>query len=176
MILLFWTLACAHPEPPVAGPELSHITVSAEALGEAAVPERERMLAALHAGDPSIVACYQRALSQNPGLYGDLVLWIELTADGKVRKLQPEFSTITDAALNQCVLDTVAALSFPTPSRDGLTLRYPYVFTAPGTPPEVTRALLLHHGLISDEASVLPTDDVEGEPDAPAPPGVVITW
>lgn len=177
MIALALALGCAH-EPPEAAvvASASHISAPPAEQGLPAGAERDRMLAALKTGDPAISACYQQALGRDPKVYGELVLWIELTADGAVRALKPEFSTLPDPALSACVLDAVRALKFPTPSRDGLTLRYPYVFTGPSTPPEVTRALLLRHGLIAPEEPTLSTEDLKGDPDAPPPAGVIISW
>jgi hypothetical protein len=76
-------------------------------------------------------ACYERALSQVPGLKGNLVIHFVVKPNGQVKhaELNAERSTITEASVVSCVVDVVMAIEFPRSSK-GLetTVNYPFNF------------------------------------------------
>ena len=109
--------------------------------------ERQVILAVLREAQAAATTCYAQAVQRNPYLYGDIEVYIELTAGGGVRETHVRYGTLGDLEMEDCVLVLVRGLSFPAPSRDGLKISYPFIFTSDLTPPEVERALLVRHGL-----------------------------
>jgi len=95
-------------------------------------------------------------------LYGEMVVGLELKAEGSVTEGKVLFATITDEDMQACVLDKAKALEFPALSRDGIKASYPYLFTTDRTPPEVVRALKVRHGLIPPD----PVGDGDLTPEA----------
>lgn len=163
MIVLFALGACRH-EPP---PPLVRAGVVEVARGQGA-GERDGILRVLNGAAPA--PCYEAALGRDPRSFGELVVRFEIDAAGVPTSTRATFSTLEDADAERCVLDVVAGLRFPAPSRPGLSVAYPFLFTSDATPPEVTRALKLRYKLVAEDMG--PLDD----PKAKAPPGVVLVW
>ncbi len=164
---LLLLLACPKPaEVPPPAASGSHVVASTGLQsGELMrLPERERFLAVLGAASPQAQVCYEAALQRDPLLYGDLSVWLVLTPEGGVDSAEVLMSTLGDAAFEGCVLEVIAGLQFPSPSRSGLTLRYPFVFTSELTPPEVTRALLIEHGLLDLGAEAAAAEEAARDP------------
>ncbi len=77
-----------------------------------------------------VSACYQRALLTHPGLAGKLVVEISIGADGRVKRARVKSSTLTDAAVEACVLRQIEAWRFPAPVGGGeVVVVYPFLFT-----------------------------------------------
>lgn len=165
---MIWTLllACAakqaEPEPMVSSGQ--HVV--AELPADALLPERDRMRAVLDQANPAFQACYTQALARDPLAYGQITLRVVLDAQGQVEQGTALLSTLGDAQAEACVEEAARALVFPAPSRPGLAMRYPVVFTSQLTPPEVTRALLLNNGLLTleEEEAALQEAAQTGEP------------
>lgn len=174
-LLAVAVLGCAarqvEPEPLVSSGQ--HVV--AELPADAMVPEREKMLAVLDQANPSFQACYTQALARDPRAYGQVTLRVVLDATGQVQQGVALLSTLGDADAEACVEQAAQALVFPAPSRPGLAMRYPVVFTSQLTPPEVTRALLLNNGLLTleEEEAALQEAAQTGEP---LEKGWVETW
>ncbi len=78
----------------------------------------------------AVQKCYERALTKQPTLEGRLVVEFTIEGDGRVSSVNAaDASTLTDASVSSCVLNTISKLSFP-PSSDGqrVTVAYPFVF------------------------------------------------
>lgn len=169
---MIWLALLGCPKTPegTAGPSVT----PTEAFD--ARPEGERMRQVLDDSNGVMALCYESALARDPHVYGDVTLVVRVALDGTVSDVDTEFSTLGDAGLESCVLDQVAALQFPVPSRDGLSLRYAYLFTSPNTPAEVSRALQLKHGLITLEGEAAELE-ARGQERNPTPPvGWVESW
>jgi len=157
MFLTLALLGCKHQAPPAppasTSPRGSHVVLQ---TGLAAAPppptrgasaERSAMLRVLKESESACRVCYERAVARDPYAYGDIKVVITLAADGGVEEAAYRYSTLGDAQMEACVMERVALLQFPRPSKPGLTLAYPFIFTSDLTPREVTRALLVQHGL-----------------------------
>lgn len=166
-MILAALLACAHHDTPIAPPPKAGLVEVART--SPAVPERQAVLRVLAGAQP--VACYEAALARNPAAYGEVVVRFTIGAAGLVDDAAPQFSTLADDVAERCVADSVRRLQFPAPSRPGLTVVYPFLFTSDGTPPEVARALKVRYGLLSEDVDADLTD-----PKAEPPPGVVLVW
>jgi len=79
--------------------------------------------------------CYDKALKQNSGLKGDLVIHFTLKPNGKVKEamLNRERSTITEPSVVNCVIDVIKSLEYPKSSKGfESTVNYPFNFTPGG--------------------------------------------
>jgi hypothetical protein len=119
------------------------------------------------------VSCYTRALQSDPRLYGEVRIRLNLDATGRVVEALSIMDTVGDRELVGCVERLVQAQHYPAPGGEGLSLRYPFLFTSDLTPPEVVRAMKLQHGLIEEE---LPGLDLETLDGGPTGQGTIDTW
>jgi TonB family protein len=80
--------------------------------------------------------CYEKGLMQEPHLEGKLVVSFLIQHDGRVTAVTPRESSIANAAVERCVVEAVARLSFPVPPDARLAqVTYPFVFRhAAGAP------------------------------------------
>jgi len=165
-------LGCAQkqpPPPPVStSPRGSHVVLqtglaaSPPPATRGATAERTAMLKVLKQAESACRVCYERAVARDPYSYGDIKVVITLAADGSVEESTYRYSTLGDTEMEDCIMERVALLEFPRPSKPGLTLAYPFIFTSDLTPREVTRALLVQHGLavaVGDEPLSFEEDD-----------------
>lgn len=102
-----------------------------------------------HAG--ALQKCYRRELKQAPDCYGELVLHLELAADGRQKQTRVDYSTLPGPELDPCILAVFSKIVLPPPPREGFTVRYPLVFTSKSTPLEVVEALRQRYQLESLE-------------------------
>lgn len=76
-------------------------------------------------------ACYEKALKQIPGLKGDIVIHFVVSPEGKVKtaEVNTDRSTITNAAVSQCVIGVIRSITFPESSK-GMesAVNYPFNF------------------------------------------------
>lgn len=81
---------------------------------------------------PQVVSCYERALSKNPSLRGQVTLSFEIGAQGNVSKAEILESTLgADGAteVETCLIAHVRSWSFPRPTDGGpVSVSYPFVF------------------------------------------------
>jgi outer membrane biosynthesis protein TonB len=145
---------------------------AAVAAPKGPTPVEEAALRVLDEARPRAATCYQAALARDVNIYGEVLVRIAVGSDGRVTEAASSLDTVGDHDLVTCVEDMVRALSFPAPGGDGLTLRYPFLFSSDLTPPEVVRAMLEQHGLLPQE----PADPDIDAPDRIPPSGTVETW
>ncbi|MCP4804663.1 MAG: AgmX/PglI C-terminal domain-containing protein [Proteobacteria bacterium] len=152
---LLTLLGC--PKPVETAPAYgSHVAVELPAGAASSLPERERLLLVLDQAAPRAQTCYEAALTEDPLLYGDALVVLQLHEDGQVEDVELTLSTLGSAQMDDCLLDVLRGLEFPS---GGVSLRYPFVFTSSLTPPEITRTLMLKHGLIDLDAEALELDN-----------------
>jgi len=151
--------------PPSAG--LVSVKLDPEAVARA-LAERGpsnievAVLRVLDAASERATSCYTKALERDPYLYGEVLLRLELDAEGRVSQAESSMDTLGDQDLVGCVERLVQALHFPAPGGEGMSLRYPFLFTSDLTPPEVVRAMKANHGLVEDEAPGLDLETLDG--------------
>ncbi len=146
--------------------------VKAQVAPKGPSPAEQRVLGALDEGRARAASCYQAAVARDPYLYGEVVLRLALDAQGRVLQAESVMDTVGDRELVSCVERLAQALAYPAPGGEGLTLRYPFLFTSDLTPPEVIRAMQLHHGLLDEERPSVEA----GAPEHVPEPGTVETW
>jgi hypothetical protein len=87
---------------------------------------------------PEVRECYEKARKDLPSLQGDMIIHFVLDPEGKVKtiELNQERSTLKSAAVVDCAIKTIKAITFP-PSTRGMetNVNYPYNFM-PGGPPQ----------------------------------------
>jgi len=162
--------------PPSAG--LVSVTMDPEALAKALAergPSDIEMgvLRVLDTASDRAASCYTKALERDPYLYGEVLLRLDLDAEGRVSQAASSMDTLGDQDLVGCVERLVQALHFPAPGGEGMSLRYPFLFTSDLTPPEVVRAMKANHGLLEDEAPGLDLETLDG---ADPSTGMYDTW
>ena len=162
--LVAGVMGCAHSPNEVDAPNepttisASHIAVDTTALElpdtkPNETVERAGIRRVLEGAQAAATTCYGAALLRAPDLHGEVLIRFSIAADGSARDVGTGLTTIGDMEMVQCVEGVVSQLTFPDPSKEALTVRYPFVFTSDRTPAEVTRTLLLRYGLM-DEAKI----------------------
>ncbi|MCB9595159.1 MAG: AgmX/PglI C-terminal domain-containing protein [Sandaracinaceae bacterium] len=63
-----------------------------------------------------LLACYHRALDENEGLHGQLVLEFDIAADGTPGAITETVSTLGNAGLSNCVQTVFGGFHFPAPT------------------------------------------------------------
>ncbi len=120
-------------EPPQRTVSAPRAIASEEPRAPQAAPARpatltaEAVRAGLKMQMGRVRACYERALKNEPGLAGRLVVSWEIQQDGTVRDAILLIDGLGRKAVSACVLRTVEDLRFGT-SRSGLEVEYPFVF------------------------------------------------
>ena len=172
------------PEAPVpsAGPAPTAGVVSVQ-VDPAAVAQapssrgpsaaEERVLQVLDGARERAISCYTRALQADPYLYGEVQMRLVLDAEGRVVEASSRMDTVGDLELVRCVERSVQGQHYPAPGGEGLTMRYPFLFTSDLTPPEVVRAMKANAGLLEEEPRGLDLETLEG---GPTDHGTVETW
>ncbi|MDY0002621.1 MAG: AgmX/PglI C-terminal domain-containing protein [Polyangia bacterium] len=72
--------------------------------------------------------CYQQVLSLRQGVFGDLDVEFELSADGSVQRARPARNTTRSATLGSCVAGVFMKMRFSSPPGGPVVLRYPFRF------------------------------------------------
>jgi hypothetical protein len=170
VVLLGWSLAgCATKSPPeglqiaVSDVAASHISVDTSRMD---LPEthskesvqRAEIRSVLESARAAAGTCYGAAVRRSPDLHGEIIVRFSLAAAGTPLDVAASLATVTDAQMVACVESVVGGLTFPRPIKQGLVVRYPFVFTSDRTPPEVTRALLIRYGLLPPTDTNLAVD------------------
>ncbi|MCA9672647.1 MAG: TonB family protein [Myxococcales bacterium] len=96
-----------------------------ETISRAAI----KQVMGLHRG--ATRGCYERRLLRQPTLGGRVRVEFVISADGSTQDVKVGHSTFSDNSLAECVLRAVRAMRFPKPDKEQ-TIRYPFVFSAPG--------------------------------------------
>ena len=81
----------------------------------------------LHKGE--VKACYDAAFALNPGLHGMINLRFTIAGDGSVTDSAIESSRVNSAEVEDCIVDVVRHLNFPSPE-DGkpiVNIIYPFM-------------------------------------------------
>jgi hypothetical protein len=80
-------------------------------------------------GQPEFAACYQRALTRNRKLNGNILLGVTAAAStGKFSQVAVKRDGIGDPELVGCVVDKVKTLALVQPTKTTLTFDYPIQF------------------------------------------------
>jgi Ca-activated chloride channel family protein len=66
-------------------------------------------------GLPAIELCYQKALEKKPNIQGDVTLQLIIDSKGQVIKVSLVSSKLNDKNLEQCIIQKIKELTFPTP-------------------------------------------------------------
>jgi TonB family protein len=72
--------------------------------------------------------CYERGLSNNPSLEGQVVVRFVIGTDGAVSSVTKQSSTLADEAVAACVVAAFRSLSFPQPEGGVVSVSYPIAF------------------------------------------------
>jgi outer membrane biosynthesis protein TonB len=90
---------------------------------------KESIRSTIQAAHPQIETCYHTAREATPTLSGTLKLRFIINEKGGVESPQVHSeSTITDRAMQRCMLDLFASLKFPEPTNGIVIVNYPFVF------------------------------------------------
>jgi outer membrane biosynthesis protein TonB len=80
----------------------------------------------------AIKGCYDRALSQNKGISGKVVLSWKIAAGGKMISPKVKSSSLNNSQIEQCIINRLMVLKFPEPGKNEIAeVDYPFVFKAP---------------------------------------------
>jgi hypothetical protein len=95
-------------------------------------PSRHEIRATVRSRLPQIRSCYERSLSERPGLRGTLVASFTIETTGRVRG-DATVEGMGDApGLGECVRGEVLQLTFAPPQAGPLNVRYPVVLEPGG--------------------------------------------
>ena len=133
-------LACGLPEAQL-GPAVAMLLVTPGGAGaaqsDAAVPvglSRETIVSVVGEHHGEVLGCYNRELVTQPALAGRLTVEMSIGASGQVLTAKKQSSTLSNVAVEQCLLEAVRGWKFPSPGERGVVVRYPFVFE-PATGP-----------------------------------------
>jgi TonB family protein len=77
--------------------------------------------------------CYEQGLTRHPGLGGRIVVQFMISGKGQVLSSVMQSTTISDVAVQSCVVQAVRRWEFPAPSGGGLVqVSYPFQFQPAG--------------------------------------------
>lgn len=74
----------------------------------------------------AVLECYMSALEGNAELAGELKAVFTFGADGSVSVAAAEGSTLSDEGLTACIAEAAGGWGFDAPSKDGMTMEYPF--------------------------------------------------
>jgi hypothetical protein len=66
-------------------------------------------------GLPAIELCYQKALEKKPNIQGEATFQLIIDSKGRVTKVHLVSSKLNDKNLEQCIIQKIKGLTFPTP-------------------------------------------------------------
>ena len=87
-------------------------------------------LVARHAG-ADVIRCYSDAARREPGLWGRLVLRLDVAPNGAVRDIVEIDSTFPDSATTKCAIDAIRKIGFPPPTNGNIRIVVPIRFGSP---------------------------------------------
>jgi outer membrane biosynthesis protein TonB len=90
-------------------------------------PEVIRDVVRAHAGE--LTVCRDAARQRSSTMAGTVTVHFTIHPDGSVEGAKDSGSTVQDAAMIQCVVGAVGAMSFPVSAAGTITVVYPIVFS-----------------------------------------------
>lgn len=85
----------------------------------------------IRAHKAEIAACYEQTLAADPAAEGRVVLEFTIAPDGGVERAEVAQSSIDDATLHACMMDSAMGWQFAKPAGSGnVVVKYPFVFSA----------------------------------------------
>lgn len=111
----------------VQAPVYSRLSVGTADSGGVMDPEEIRKVIAANSGQ--FRECYERSLARKPGLAGKLVISLGLTAEGRPGTVSIEETSLSDAAMERCVVERIQTLVFPPPKGGSAKVRFPLIFS-----------------------------------------------
>lgn len=125
--------------------------------------ERDRVLEVFRASRSVVTECFVSALAQDPALWGELVVGVQIAEEGGVFDVQTIRTSISNREMIGCVEAVVEQLTFPNPARGTLSVSYPYLFSTEHTPVADVRAMEIRYGLRDTEAELSGMEDPSRE-------------
>jgi hypothetical protein len=93
---------------------------------------REAVAGVINSHLREVQYCYERALLQNPGLKGKLVLEWTVKLDGAVGKARQKMSTLQSPEVAGCIISSLKRWQFPRPTGGAVVISYPFIFSSVG--------------------------------------------
>ncbi|MGE3974894.1 MAG: AgmX/PglI C-terminal domain-containing protein [Bdellovibrionales bacterium] len=91
--------------------------------------DREGIRRVVKANARQIQACYEKALNQDPGLHGKILLEWEIGDRGRVLSARVKSSTLNNSIVEQCMIGHLKTWRFPEPPADQVAVvAFPFVF------------------------------------------------
>ncbi|WP_164007634.1 AgmX/PglI C-terminal domain-containing protein [Pyxidicoccus trucidator] len=94
--------------------------------------DREAVARVINSHLNEVHGCYERALLKNPGLAGKVVLEWTIGAAGRVVAAKTKSSTLSNAAVEACILSSLKTWTFPAPKGGVVIITYPFLFNSVG--------------------------------------------
>jgi hypothetical protein len=94
--------------------------------------DREAVARVIHSHLNEVHGCYERALLKQPGLAGKVVLEWTIGAAGRVVAAKTKSSTLSNAAVEACILSSLKSWTFPAPKGGVVIITYPFLFNSVG--------------------------------------------
>jgi outer membrane biosynthesis protein TonB len=94
--------------------------------------DREAVARVINSHLQEVHACYERALLKDPGLAGKVVLEWTIGGAGKVTAAKTKSSTLNNASVESCILNSLKGWAFPAPKGGVVIISYPFIFNSVG--------------------------------------------
>jgi outer membrane biosynthesis protein TonB len=94
--------------------------------------DREAVARVINSHLQEVHACYERALLKDPGLAGKVVLEWTIGGSGKVAAAKTKSSTLNNASVEACILNSLKGWAFPAPKGGVVIISYPFIFNSVG--------------------------------------------
>ena len=94
--------------------------------------DREAVARVINSHLNEVHGCYERALLKNPSLAGKVVLEWTIGAAGRVVAAKTKSSTLSNAAVEACILSSLKTWTFPAPKGGVVIITYPFLFNSVG--------------------------------------------
>ncbi|MCY1016514.1 AgmX/PglI C-terminal domain-containing protein [Pyxidicoccus sp. MSG2] len=94
--------------------------------------DREAVARVINSHLNEVHGCYERALLKQPGLAGKVVLEWTIGAAGRVVAAKTKSSTLSNAAVEACILSSLKSWTFPAPKGGVVIITYPFLFNSVG--------------------------------------------
>ncbi|QSQ19912.1 AgmX/PglI C-terminal domain-containing protein [Pyxidicoccus parkwayensis] len=94
--------------------------------------DREAVARVINSHLNEVHGCYERALLKQPSLAGKVVLEWTIGPAGKVVAAKTKSSTLSNAAVEACILSSLKSWTFPAPKGGVVIITYPFLFNSVG--------------------------------------------
>jgi outer membrane biosynthesis protein TonB len=94
--------------------------------------DREAVARVINSHLNEVHGCYERALLKQPSLAGKVVLEWTIGAAGRVVAAKTKSSTLSNAAVEACILSSLKSWTFPAPKGGVVIITYPFLFNSVG--------------------------------------------